>query len=69
MAPKSPKKTGSSQLRAFRKAARELGADESEARFDTALKTVAKHKPIDDPMPTDDPEALIEWGKRNIKND
>jgi hypothetical protein len=23
----------------------------------------------DDPMPTDDPEALIEWGKRNIQKD
>jgi hypothetical protein len=22
-----------------------------------------------DPMPTDDPEALIEWGKRNIQDD
>jgi hypothetical protein len=33
------------------------------------------HKPIGngekpaDPMPTDDPEALIEWGKRNIQRD
>lgn len=25
--------------------------------------------PKDDPMPTDDPEALIEWGKRNIQKD
>lgn len=23
----------------------------------------------DDPMPTKDPEALLEWGKRNIRND
>jgi len=22
-----------------------------------------------DPMPTDDPEALIEWAKRNVQND
>lgn len=22
-----------------------------------------------DPMPTDDPEALIEWGKRNIQKE
>jgi hypothetical protein len=21
-----------------------------------------------DPMPTDDPEALIEWGKRNVQD-
>lgn len=57
------------QVRAFRKAARELGADESEANFDAALKKVARHKPVADPMPTDDPEALIEWGKRNIQRD
>jgi hypothetical protein len=34
-----------SQARAFRKAARELGCDESEERFQAALQTVAKHKP------------------------
>jgi len=61
------RKPQSNQVRAFRKAARELGADESEANFDAALKKVARHKPVDDPMPTDDPEALIEWGKRNIQ--
>lgn len=61
----SPKR----QVTGFRKAARKLGADESEVRFDAALKTVAKHKPVDDPMPTDDPEALIEWGKRNVQRD
>jgi hypothetical protein len=33
------------QVRAFRKAARQLGADESEERFDAALKKVARHKP------------------------
>ena len=28
-----------------------------------------REKPAEaDPMPTDDPEALIEWGKRNIQN-
>jgi hypothetical protein len=26
----------------------------------------ATFKEASDPMPTDDPEALIEWGKRNI---
>lgn len=35
------------QIRAFRKAARDLGVDESEANFDAALKTVARHKPAD----------------------
>jgi hypothetical protein len=33
------------QLKAFRKAARELGADDSEDRFKDALRTIAKHKP------------------------
>jgi len=51
------------QVTGFRKAARDLGADESEA-----LKKVARHKPVADPMPTDDPEALVEWGKRNIQD-
>jgi hypothetical protein len=30
------------QVRAFRKAARELGTDESESRFNTALRTIAR---------------------------
>jgi hypothetical protein len=30
---------------AFRKAARELGADESDERFKETLRTLAKHKP------------------------
>jgi hypothetical protein len=34
-----------SQLRAFRKAARELGADKSDERFKAALRKIAKHKP------------------------
>jgi hypothetical protein len=38
-------KGSDSQVRGFRKAARDLGADESEARFDAAVKTVARHKP------------------------
>ena len=33
------------QMKAFRKAARELGADNSEERFQEALRTVAKAKP------------------------
>jgi hypothetical protein len=44
---KKPQKiqTPKEQAAAFRKAARELGADESEERFQQALRTVAKHKP------------------------
>jgi hypothetical protein len=56
------------QVRAFRKAARELGADESEAGFDAALKKVARHKSVDDPMPVD-PETPAERGKRNFQKD
>jgi hypothetical protein len=33
------------QSEAFRKAARELGCDESETAFDGALKKIARHKP------------------------
>ena len=44
--PKSAKKPR--QVEAFRKAARELGCDDSEDRFQAALRTIAKHKPKDD---------------------
>jgi hypothetical protein len=37
------------QAAAFRKAARELGADDNEDRFKEALRTVAKHKPAPQP--------------------
>ena len=33
------------QMKAFRKAARDLGADNSEERFQEALRAVAKAKP------------------------
>jgi hypothetical protein len=33
------------QAAAFRKAARELGADDSEERFQNVLRTIAKQKP------------------------
>lgn len=35
------------QVEKFRKSARELGCDESEARFQEALRAVAKHKPVE----------------------
>jgi hypothetical protein len=41
---KSPKQSDKEQVQAFRKAARELGCDESEERFQDALRTVAKQK-------------------------
>jgi hypothetical protein len=33
------------QVKAFRKAARDLGCDNNEERFREAVQTVAKHKP------------------------
>jgi hypothetical protein len=36
------------QVADFRKAARELGADESEERFQDTLRKIAKHKPKDE---------------------
>jgi hypothetical protein len=42
---KQPVKATGDQVREFRKAARELGADESEAAFDAALGKIARHKP------------------------
>lgn len=37
-----------SQAERFKEAARELGCDEDPARFDEALKKVARHKPPKD---------------------
>jgi len=37
------------QITEFRKAARDLGADESPERFDAALKAVGQHKPTEKP--------------------
>jgi hypothetical protein len=39
--------TEKSQSAIFRKAARDLGCDESEAAFDAALGKIARHKPLD----------------------
>jgi hypothetical protein len=38
-------KAAKSQISEFRKAARELGCDGSEERFQNALRKIAKHKP------------------------
>jgi len=53
---KNPKP--SEQLRAFRKAARELGADESEDRFRDVLKTLGRVKPKTD-------EEIKKLGRRH----
>jgi len=42
---KAAKQKPDEQVKAFRKAARELGCDENEGRFKEALRTVAKAKP------------------------
>jgi hypothetical protein len=44
---KSPmtQKADEKQIKAFRKAARELGCDDNEDRFQETLRTVAKAKP------------------------
>ncbi len=46
---KARKPTPDDQVKAFRKAARELGCDESEERFQEALRTIAKRKPRPQP--------------------
>ena len=50
-------KNKSSQVAGFRKAARELGCDESEDRFKDALRTVAKHKPQSRPQKRTSPRV------------
>lgn len=49
---KKPKKAAASQIDRFREAARELGTDDSEERFDERLKRVAKALPADDRLAT-----------------
>jgi hypothetical protein len=46
---KQKKLNPADQLKAFRKAARALGADESDERFKDALRTIAKAKPQQQP--------------------
>jgi hypothetical protein len=43
--PTQPKDENKQQLAAFRKAAKELGADENEDQFKETLRKLAKHKP------------------------
>jgi hypothetical protein len=47
MKSKEPKKPR--QIESFRKTARDLGAHESEERFDAALKSIAQQKPKTEP--------------------
>jgi hypothetical protein len=48
MTTKTPQKFHD-QVKAFRKAARQLGCDQDEGRFQDALRKVAKHKPSERP--------------------
>jgi hypothetical protein len=41
---KAKLRTDKEQAKAFRKAARELGADDSQERFQDALRTIAKQR-------------------------
>jgi len=41
-------KSDADQIKAFRKAARELGGDQSDGRFQAALKVIGKAKPKTD---------------------
>jgi hypothetical protein len=61
-----PKIKDKKQSEQFREAARALGADESSDAFDRIVARMGQRSETD-PMPTDDPEALLEWGKRNIQ--
>jgi hypothetical protein len=45
-------KSKPSQIQKFREAARELGCDESDERFQEALRAVAKQKPESNPKPS-----------------
>ena len=57
-----------SQISDFRKAARELGADKSEKRFNAALKAVVRHKPTDDgsaPQKAHCPLIKDKYGRRS----
>lgn len=47
--PAEPKKDDKAQIAAFRKAARQLGCEPDEKRFQDALRTVAKAKPSEKP--------------------
>jgi hypothetical protein len=45
-------KNSKTQVAKFREAAREFGCDESDERFEEALRSVAKHKPESNPKPS-----------------
>jgi hypothetical protein len=45
------------QKQKFAEAARALGCDEDPARFDEALKKVARHKPVKDGRKAEEPPA------------
>jgi hypothetical protein len=49
MTQKAVDKSEHPQVRKFKEAARELGCDEDEARWDERLRKVAKQKPVEKP--------------------
>jgi len=57
MSATKPKADGADQITRFREAARELGCDESEERFNVALRKVASSPPAPKPTPKGKPEV------------
>ena len=62
---KKQKKDEPSQRTLFRKAARELGADESEPSFNAALKTIGRQKPKEREGVQ---STVVKSGKQNVQD-
>lgn len=64
MGDRKPHNVTESQSTVFKEAARALGCDESEERFNEALGKIARVKPK-----TDAPEKIEEREKQSLKNE
>jgi hypothetical protein len=63
-AAKMPKLTPSDRSERYKQAARELGCDESEERFNDALKAVAKDKPVPNDHQSERPKPAKGDGRK-----